>query len=329
MGWVIVLGSGRTCGLVPEGDPVRHWREEISSGGGEVLSAELLRQVRRLHLYARRLAQGQLGGAYHTAFKGAGLIFEEVREYQPGDDIRTIDWNVTARMGRPYIKRFTEERETTVLLVVDVSASLGFGSTGRTKRQAAAEVAALLALCAAVNNDRVGAVLGTTEVERFVAPAKGPRHLQRLLRDVLAFEPVQKGTNLSVLLQFVLRTQRRHAIVILISDFLTEGYEHAFLQVARRHDLITVCLADPYEQECPSWGLVQLEDSESGGQLLVDTADADVRRSFAAQVSQHREVLRRLATQAGVDVLTLSPADHYVQSLVRYLEQRRRRGRSQ
>lgn len=291
-----------------------------------MLSAELLRQVRRLHLYARRLAQGQLGGAYHTAFKGAGLIFEEVREYQPGDDIRAIDWNVTARMGRPYIKRFTEEREMTVLLVVDVSASLRFGSTGRTKRQAAAEVAALLALCAAVNNDRVGAVLGTTEVERFVAPSKGPRHLQRLLRDVLAFEPAQRGTNLSALLQFVLRTQRRRAIVILISDFLAERYEHSFFRVARRHDLITVCLVDPCESECPSWGLVQLEDSERGGQILVDTADADVRRSFAAQVLRYREVLRHLATQAGVDVLTLNPADRYVQNLVRYLDQRRRRG---
>jgi uncharacterized protein (DUF58 family) len=289
-----------------------------------VISAELMRQIRRLHLYARRLAQGQLGGAYHTAFKGTGLIFEEVRDYQPGDDIRTIDWNVTARMGRPFIKRFREERETTVLLVVDVSASLRFGSTGRTKRQAAAEVAALLALCAAVNNDRVGAVLGTTKVERFVAPAKGARHLQRLLRDLLVFEPTQRGTNLSALLQFVLRTQRRHAIVVLISDFLTQHYGDAFLQVARQHDLITICLVDPCEQECPPWGLVHLEDSERGVQLLVDTADIQVRRAFAAQMSRHRELLRRIATQAGVDVLTLSPADGYVQSLVRYLDRRRR-----
>ena len=293
-----------------------------------MLSPELMRQVRRLHLYARRLAQGQLGGVYHTAFKGTGLIFEEVRDYQPGDDIRTIDWNVTARMGRPFIKRFREERETIVLLVVDVSASLKFGSTGRTKRQAAAEVAALLALCAAVNNDRVGAVLGTTKVERFVPPSQGARHLQRLLRDLLVYEPEHQGTDLAALLQFVLRTQRRHAIVVLISDFLTEHYGHALLQVARRHDLLIICMADPCEHECPSWGLVQLEDSETGVQLLVDTSDIRVRQTFAEQVSRRQESLRRLATQAGVDVLTLSPASDYVQSLIRYLTQRGRRRHS-
>lgn len=290
-----------------------------------MLSADLLRQVRRLHLYARRLAQGQLGGAYHSAFKGAGLIFEEVREYQPGDDVRTIDWNVTARVGRPFVKRFVEERESTLLLVVDLSASLDFGSTGCSKRQAAAEVAALLALCAALHKDRVGAVLGTRQVERFLPPCKGSRHLQRLLRDVLAYQPVGRGTDLGALLQAVVRTQRRRAIVVVLSDFLTAGYEPLFLRVARRHDLIAIRLADPCEQECPSWGLVWLEDAETGTQRLVDTTDPVVQAAFHRHITQHVDRLQRTAARAGADVLTLSTAGGHVQALLRFFEQRRLR----
>ncbi|MCS7020781.1 MAG: DUF58 domain-containing protein [Gemmataceae bacterium] len=292
-----------------------------------MLSAQLLRQVRRLHLYARRLALGRLGGAYHSAFKGAGLTFEEVREYQPGDDVRSIDWNVTARMGRPFIKRFVEERETTVLVLMDVSASLGFGSSGQSKRRAGAEIGALFALCAAVNHDRVGAVLGTTDVERYIPPAKGNRHLQRLLRDLLAYEPVQRGTDLNPLLQWVLRTQRRRAIVVLISDFLTDNYAPAFLRVAYRHDLIAVHLIDPWEQSCPPVGLAWLEDAETGQQKLVDCNDRRVRFEFEQQRNRFVDRLYRLAAQAEADVITVQTTGGHIQAVAQFLRQREQQGR--
>jgi uncharacterized protein (DUF58 family) len=266
-----------------------------------------------------------LGGAYQSAFKGAGLIFEEVREYQAGDDVRMIDWNVTARMGRPYIKRFLEERESTLLLVVDLSASLDFGSAGRSKRQIIAELAALLALCAAVHRDRVGAILGTHQVERYIPPRQGPRHLQRLLRDLLVYQPRGRTTDLAVLLQTVCRTQRRRAVVVLLSDFLTSGYEVAFRRTARTHDLIAIRLTDPCEQHCPTWGLAQLQDAETGKYTLVDTADSDVRQAFAQRLAEHGQQLQRLASQAGIDLLTLSTADDCVRCLIRFFEQRRRR----
>src|SRR3954469_6015410 len=217
-----------------------------------MLPADVLRQVRRLHLRARRGVQTLLGGEYRSAFKGAGLSFEEVREYQPGDDVRTIDWNVTARVGHPFIKRFVEERELTLLLVVDVSASTRFGTGVLTKRAAAAELAALLALCAVSNNDRVGLLAFTSEVERFVPPNKGPRHVLRLLRDILAFEPKKTGTDLAAALDYVVKVQRRRAIVFAISDFLGADYDRAFRRAARKHDLIAVRTSDPRERDWPT-----------------------------------------------------------------------------
>src|SRR3954462_8728537 len=188
-----------------------------------MLPREVLRQIRRLQLKARRAVEDLLGGEYHSVFKGTGIAFEEVREYQPGDDVRTIDWNVTARVGHPFIKRFVEERELTMLLVVDVSASTKFGTGVLTKRAAAAELAALLALCAVSNNDRVGLLAFTSEVERYVAPNKGPRHVLRLLRDILAFDPKHPGTDLGAALDYLNKVQRRRAIVFLMSDFLGKG----------------------------------------------------------------------------------------------------------
>ena len=292
-----------------------------------MLPADVLRQVRRLHLRARRLVQTLLGGEYHSAFKGAGLSFEEVREYQPGDDVRTIDWNVTARTGHPFIKRYVEERELTLLLVVDVSASQRFGTGLLTKRAAAAELAALLSLCAVSNNDRVGLVAFTSEVERFVAPNKGPRHVLRLLRDILAFEPQKTGTDLAAALDYVVKVQRRRAIVFVIGDFLGTGYEKAFRRAARKHDLIAVRTADPRERDWPAAGLVRLCDAETGAQVLVDTGDRRVREAFAARAAARAAAFTKLARGAQADVIDVSTDGNHFDALLGFFRKRDRRRR--
>jgi uncharacterized protein (DUF58 family) len=292
-----------------------------------MLPADVLRQVRRLHLRARRLVQTLLGGEYHSAFKGAGLSFEEVREYQPGDDVRTIDWNVTARTGHPFIKRYVEERELTLLLVVDVSASQRFGTGILTKRAAAAELAALLALCAVSNNDRVGLVAFTSEVERFVPPNKGPRHVLRLLRDILAFEPQKTGTDLAAALDYVVKVQRRRAIVFTIGDFLGSGYEKAFRRAARKHDLIAVRTADPRERDWPAAGLVRLRDAETGAQVLIDTGDRRVREAFAGRASGRAAAFTKLARGSQADVIEVGTDGNHFDALLGFFRKRDRRRR--
>src|SRR5262245_24206177 len=219
-----------------------------------MLPQVVLRQIRRLHLKARRAVEDLLGGEYHSVFKGTGIAFEEVREYQPGDDIRSIDWNVTARMGHPFVKRFIEERELTVLLVVDTSGSLHFGTQLQQKREVAAELAAVLAFSAISNNDKVGLLLCTDGVERFVPPRKGARHVLRLIRDLLFFQPARRGTDLRAALDYLNRVLRRRAVVFLFSDFLDDGHEQAFKRTGFRHDLIAVRLTDLREEELPRVG---------------------------------------------------------------------------
>src|SRR5436305_1414136 len=247
-----------------------------------MLPREVLRQIRRLQLRARRAVEDLLGGEYHSVFKGAGIAFEEVRAYQPGDDIRTIDWNVTARMGQPFIKRFIEERELTVVLAVDCSGSHQFGTAAQQKREVAAELAAVLAFSAISNNDRVGLLQFTDRVEHFVPPNKGTRHVLRLIRDVLFFQPKRRGTSLREGLDYLNRVLHRRAIVFLLSDFLDQGFEGAFKRTGRRHDLIAVRITDPGEEELPAVGLLELEDAETGGRLLLDTGSSRVRQAYAA-----------------------------------------------
>src|SRR6266571_1555678 len=235
-----------------------------------MLPREVIRQVRRLQVRARRAVENLVGGEYHSVFKGTGIAFEEVREYQPGDDIRAIDWNVTARIGHPFFKRFVEERELTVILLVDSSGSNQFGTQQQQKREVAAELAAVLAFSAISNNDKVGLIVFTDRVERFVPPRKGTRHVLRLIRDVLFFQPKHRGTSLREGLDYLNRVLHRRAIIFLLSDFLDRGYERAFKHTGRRHDLIAVPIADPREEELPAAGLVELEDAETGrGQLLL------------------------------------------------------------
>ncbi|HEY8506595.1 MAG TPA: DUF58 domain-containing protein [Gemmataceae bacterium] len=290
-----------------------------------MLSAELMRQFRRLQIRARRVVQSLLEGQYHSVFKGSGLSFEDVREYQPGDDVRSIDWNVTARIGHPFVKRFVEERELTVLLVADLSGSQRFGSALQSKRSVMGELAALIAFSAVSNNDRVGLIAGGDAVERFVPPGKGPRHTLRVLRDVLFFEPQSPGTSLRGLLDFLNRVQRRRAIVFLFSDFLDTGYENAFRIAGRFHDLIAVCVRDPREEELPDVGLVQLQDAETGRQWLADTADAKLRAAFAAQGRKRREDLRRLARSAQVDLIEAATDGGHFEALVRFFRMREHR----
>ncbi len=311
-----------------------------------MLPREVLRQIRRLQLKARRAVEDLLGGEYHSVFKGAGMAFEEVREYQAGDDVRSIDWNVTARMGHPFVKRFIEERELTVLLAVDVSGSNHFGSGLQQKREVAAELAAILAFSAISNNDRVGLVQFTDRVERFVPPRKGTRHVLRLIRDVLFFQPERPGTSLREGLDFLNRVQKRRAVVFLFSDFLEpkkgtaplpqrdsplfrfeRDFEKAFKRTARRHDLVAVRLTDPREEELPAVGLLELEDAESGARLLLDTNSRAVRDAFREQGRARRETTRQLTRSAGVDLIEVTTDGGHLDALVRFFRLRERRQR--
>jgi uncharacterized protein (DUF58 family) len=290
-----------------------------------MLPAEVMRQIRRLQLRARRAVQTLLGGEYHSVFKGAGLSFEEVREYQPGDDVRSIDWNVTARMGSPFIKRFVEERELTVLLLTDVSGSQRFGTRKQTKRAVAAELAALIAFSAIANNDRVGLIACSDTVERFVPPSKGVKHVLRLLRDILFFEPEKKGTSLKAGLDYLNQVQRRRAIVFLISDFADEGFESSFRLAGRKHDLIAVRVTDPREHQLPNVGLLELRDAETDKHLLIDMRHHTVRRVFAERAGVRDEHIRKLTRSAKTDLIEVSTDGGHFDALLRFFRIRERR----
>jgi uncharacterized protein (DUF58 family) len=281
--------------------------------------------MRRLQLRARRAVEDLLGGAYRSVFKGSGIAFEEVREYQPGDDIRGIDWNVTARMGHPFVKRFIEERELTLLLVLDVSASQRFGTRAQTKREVAAELAALLAFCAIANNDKVGLVAVSDRVEKFVPPRKGTRHALRLMRDILFHEPMHPGTNLRAGIDFFNRVLRRRAIVFLMSDFHDTGFEKAFRRAARRHDLIAVYHGDALEEQWPAVGLVDVRDSETGETLLIDTSDPEFRQAHVAAARGRRAAVRQLANAAGADWIDVATDGTHLDALLRFFRLRERR----
>ena len=239
-------------------------------------ATELARKVRSVELRARRTVGELISGAYHSAFKGQGMEFQEVREYVPGDDTRAIDWNVTARVGRPYVKRFAEERDQTVMLVLDGSGSQAFGVRGAFKRDVAAEILAILAFAAAYNKDEAGLIVFTGEVELYVPPGSGETHVLRLIRDVLAFEPRGGGTNLARALEFLTKVRRRRSLVFLISDFQDRGFERQLRIAGRRHDLIAVSVSDAREESLPDCGLMECEDAESGERWLIDTSDSAV-----------------------------------------------------
>ena len=290
-----------------------------------MLPREVIRQIRRLQLRARRAVEDLLGGEYKSVFKGTGIAFEEVREYQPGDEIRAIDWNVTARMGHPFIKRFVEERELTVMLLVDCSGSNQFGTQTQQKREVAAELAAVLAFSAISNNDKVGLIAFTDRVERYLPPRKGTKHALRVIRDVLFFQPEGRGTSVKAALDFLNRVQRRRAICFLLSDFLDRGFERAFRRTGRRHDLTAIHISDLREEELPPVGLVEVEDGETGRRLLLDTSSTSFRRAYAASGQQRHDEVRQLARSSRVDLIEVSTDGGHLDALVRFFQLREHR----
>jgi uncharacterized protein (DUF58 family) len=285
---------------------------------------EVTHEVRRLEITTRHLVRDIMAGEYSSAFRGRGVEFAEVREYQPGDDIRTIDWNVTARLGSAYVKRFLEERELTILFLADVSASGRFGTRRRTKGELAIEVAAVLALAAARNNDRVGVAFATDRIEHYVAPAKGRRQALRVISDLLSYQPGSPGTDLARALTELEPVLRRRAVIFLLSDFLAAGYGPALARLARRHDVIGVQVADPRERELPDVGLVTLWDPETGAWRMVNTGDAVVRRRFRDRAETWDRELIGTFSQSGADLLRLETGEPYADALIAFFRRRER-----
>ena len=290
-----------------------------------MIPREILRKVRRIEITTRGLVDQVFSGEYHSVFKGRGINFAEVREYDYGDDIRTIDWNVTARTGTPHVKIFEEERELTVMLLVDVSASGDFGTRERMKGDLAVEVCSLLAFSAIKNNDKVGLIIFSDRVEKFVPPRKGRRHVLRVLREMLYHEPEGRTTDLGAALEYLSRIIRRRAVVFVVSDFVSKPFEKALGVAGRRHDVVALRVRDRRESELPPIGLVELEDAETGERLVVDTSNRDFRAAFASRGEEAREGQDRTFRRSKVDVVDLSPGRPYLRPLMRFFEERGRR----
>ena len=287
---------------------------------------EILQKIQRIEIFTNRLVNTVFAGEYESVFKGQGITFDEVREYQVGDEIRTIDWNVTARMGQAYIKKYVEERELVMMLVVDMSASTSFGSVAETKAEIAAEIAALLAFSAIKNNDKVGLICFTDTVEHFVAPRKGKRHVLRVVRDILHFQPQQSGTNIETALTFVDKVLKPHSVVFLISDFKDTGYEKQLRLSSKRHSLIAVTLQDRRELELPDVGLIELEDAETGETMIVDTRSEEARQLYT-ELNQRADAERRQIFRASqVDSILIRTDEPYVKPLIQFFRQRAAKG---
>ena len=292
---------------------------EVSSADtDQLLSSELFQKIQQIHIRTQRLVTEAMAGEYVSAFKGRGMEFEQVREYQPGDDIRHIDWNVTARMNSPFVKEHREERELTVMLLVDVSASGAFGSSKQLKNEIAAEIAAVLAFAAIRNNDRVGLVLFTDEVESYIPPKKGRSHVWRVIREILYFQPQRTGTSIETALEFLTKVAPRRVVSFLISDFFDGGFKDRLRVAGRRHDMTAVTINDRREAELPALGLVEMEDAETGRLMVVDTGSRKVREQLKAQ---HREKLvrrRELLRSVGVGEIEIWTDEPYVDNIVRF-----------
>ncbi len=290
-----------------------------------MIPAEILRKVRRIQIITSAMVNDIFAGQYHSAFKGRGMEFEEVREYQPGDDTRTIDWNVTARTGRPFVKNYREERELTVLLLVDVSASQDFGTRDQLKSELVAELGATLAFSAIQNNDKVGLVLFTDRIEHFVPARKGTRHVLRVVRELLYHQPAGRRTDVSVPLEYLNRVQRRRAVVFLISDFQAPEFRGPLRVARHRHDLIPILVRDEREAVLPAVGYVELVDPETGEQLLVDTSSRSFRSRFQQLAERRRADLVSEFRKLRIDTLQVSTGESFVEPLAAFFRQRGRR----
>lgn len=294
-----------------------------------MITTELINKIRRIEIRTRRLVNDSFAGEYHSVFKGRGMAFDEVRPYQIGDEIRTIDWNVTARTGEPHVKRYVEERELTVMLAVDASASENFGSVNRFKRELAAELTAVLSFAATTNNDRVGLLIFTDQIELFIPPRKGRRHVLRLIRELLAFEPQSKGTDIRLALENVNQILKRRSIIFLVSDFMADpgSYRQAMAITNRRHDLVAVELADPLEASIKNVGLIALEDPETGQIAWVDTGSLSWQKAYKRQIEQLETNKNRIFNHSGVDRINIGTDEDYTTPLTTFFRERSRRFR--
>lgn len=288
-------------------------------------SAELIKKIRKIEIKSKGLSNQIFSGEYHSAFKGRGMTFSEVREYQPGDDIRTIDWNVTARFNHPFVKIFQEEREMTVMLLIDISSSQNFGTSQQLKKDLVTELCATLAFSAIQNNDKIGVIFFTDVIEKFIPPKKGRSHILRIIRELLNFEPTNKKTNISFALRYFTNMISKRSTAFLVSDFMTAGFDQSLKIAARKHDLVALRVSDKREYELPDVGLVRVEDNETGESRWLDTSDKETRKTYAVRAKEHEDWLRYTFNKSGVDSASLVTGQSYVQPLMSLFKRRESR----
>jgi uncharacterized protein (DUF58 family) len=290
-----------------------------------MIPKELARKIRYIQIFTTKVVNDVLAGEYESVFKGRGMEFDEVREYQAGDDVRSIDWNVTARAGKPFVKKYREERELTVIFLVDLSASGGFGTVRQTKSELAAEICALLSFAAIRNNDKVGLIVFTDQVEMFIPPGKGARHVLRVIREILSFRPRRTKTDIAAALDYLGRVQSRRAVVFVISDFQAEGFERSLRVLGRRHDVIAVSISDSKESSLPALGLIELEDAETGESVLIDTGKSEVRKRYEALCLGRDRTLSDLLRSVGIDRIVVETGRAYIRDMMAFFRNRERR----
>ena len=290
-----------------------------------MIPKEILKKVKRIEISTRGLVNEVFSGEYHSVFKGRGMEFAEVREYQIGDDIRNIDWNVSARSGSPYVKVFDEERELTVMLMVDVSASGSFGTSSQLKGEVAAELCAVLAFSAIKNNDKVGLMIFSDKIEKFIPPRKGKQHVLRVIREILYFKPEDAKTDLSIALEYLNRVVKRKSIAFIISDFLTENYEKALQVANKKHDIIAIDIIDPREVELPNVGFLELADAETGETVLIDTGSREIRETFFSESQETRDKREKFFKSIGVDNINILTDRSYVEPITKFFKMRAKR----
>lgn len=292
-----------------------------------MIPKEILTQVRRIEIKTGKLVNDVFAGQYESVFKGRGMEFSEVREYQPGDDVRNIDWNVTARFGKPFIKKYAEERELTVMLLVDLSASHSFGTSEKTKGEIAAEISALIAFSAIKNNDKVGMIVFTDAVEKFIAPKKGKRHILRMIREILYYKPKGSGTNIEAALKYLNEVYKKKSVIFLITDFLDSGYEKALRITNKRHDVIAVSINDPREKKFPNIGFIELEDTETNREMLIDTSDRKFMDALFTYKTEQEENRNKMFRSMNLDYVNINTDTSYIDPLIRLFRRRAKRFR--
>lgn len=285
-------------------------------------TSDLLKKVRKIELKTRGLSNHIFAGEYHTAFKGRGMAFSEVREYQPGDDIRTIDWNVTARFNTPFIKVFEEERELTVMLIIDVSGSKNFGTQKQMKQELVTELSAVLAFSAIQNNDKIGVIFFSDKVEKFIPPKKGKSHILRIIRELIAFEPENKGTDIGEALRYFNNVIKKRAVCFVISDFMGDNFEAPLKIANKKHDVVTISINDKREEELPNIGLIQMKDAETGEIKWIDTGNKSIRQNYKKNYLRNKEEVNQLFKNSGVDTIQLRTDMDYIKPLIQFFKRR-------